>query len=638
MSDASQGVASAAPCVVLSDVMVMMRDGVCLATDIYFPPGYRIGIDAPLPTLLERTPYGKTEVSRSERRKGQAALPRAQVAVQFARHGYAVIYQDCRGRHASEGHFTKYLSEGPDGYDTMQWAARQPWSTGRFGTMGLSYSAHTQMALACLNPPGLSCMVIDSGGFSNAHQCGIRQGGAFELKQAVWACKHAMQSPAALADPLVMQALQEQDLHAWFARMPWRPGHSPLRFSSEYENYLFEQWNNESFDEYWQQLGIHAAGYYDTMADIPVVLMSSWYDAYVATTTENYQAFSSRRTSPVQLIMGPWLHGDRNISYSGDVEFGDTAIIDGQIAEDWVAFRLQWFDRWMKPAAAGVPLADAPAARVFMMGGGSGTRNAEGRMEHGGRWIQAESWPLPATRFVPFHLHADGRLGADAPQVDAASISYTFDPAHPVPTIGGSLTSGAPIFEGGAFDQREDERFFGISNPGIPLAARPDVVVFESEVLTQDTAVAGNISVRLWVSSDAPDTDFTAKLIDVYPMSADYPQGYAMNLTDGIFRCRFHESWQRPVMLEAGRVYEICIEAFATCNLFKKGHRIRLDISSSNFPHFDVNTNSGENPATARRKQVAVNTLHLDRHRPSHVLLPLVDVAGLEPLADISAM
>ncbi|WP_414447614.1 CocE/NonD family hydrolase [Burkholderia sp. 22PA0099] len=625
--------AAASPAAGLADLMVPMRDGVRLATDVYLPPGYRVGIDAPLPAILERTPYGKTDLSRSEIHHGAPPMNRADVARYFAARGYAVVMQDCRGRYGSEGAFEKYIAEGPDGFDTMAWIAAQPWSDGRVGTMGLSYAAHTQLAAACLNPPALACMVLDSGGFANGYHCGIRQGGAFELKQATWAFNRARNSPAAEADPLVAAALAGHDLRDWFARMPWRPGHSPLASVPDYEHYLFEQWTRDAYDDYWRQPGICAEHFYGAMRRVPAIWMSSWYDAYVQSTLANFAALSDVPEAPAYLIMGPWLHGDRNVRYSGDVDFGEHAAIEGELAEDWLAMRARWFDRWLKPADA--PRAVEPVARIFVMGGGSGRRNADGRMSHGGRWIGAPSWPLPGTQAVPFHLRADGSLTRDPAAADDAqtSIAYAFDPARPVPTIGGALTSGAPVFEGGAFDQRELPGFFGVQAPGRPLAARPDVLVFQTPPLEHDVAVAGPIRVRLWVSSDAPDTDFTAKLIDVCPPNADYPDGYAMNLTDGIFRCRFHASWEAPELLEAGRVYEIAIEPFATANRFARGHRIRIDISSSNFPHFDVNPNSGEAPALARAPRVAVNRVWLGAGTPSQLVLPIVETAQLDALA-----
>ncbi|WMD22844.1 CocE/NonD family hydrolase [Achromobacter seleniivolatilans] len=625
-----------APCSaqVLADRMVLTRDGIRLATDVHLPAGYRIGVDAPLPVILERTPYGKAEVSRSEQLGERLGVPRPEIARHFVQHGFAVVFQDCRGRYGSEGHFTKYLSEGPDGFDTLAWIVEQPWCNGKIGTMGLSYAAHTQLALACLNPPGLTCMVLDSGGFSNGYQCGIRQSGAFELKQATWAFKQAKLSPAAQHDPLVLAALEAQDIRQWFSRMPWRPGHSPLSPVPEYEDYLFEQWRADTFGDAWRQLGIYAEGYYDAIPDIPVVLMSSWYDAYVRSTMENYDALTAGRQAPVQLIMGPWLHGDRNITHSGDAEFGPAAAFDGNVAASWLDFRLAWFRQWLqgKPAAQASD-ASGPAARLFLMGGGSGRRDPDGRFEHGGQWVQADAWPVPQATATPLYLHADGRLSETPSSLPDAHISYQSDPRLPVPTIGGSLTSGQPVFEGGGFDQREDSRFFGVQQPGLPLSSRADVVVFQTTPLVRDVAVVGPVTVKLFVSSDCPDTDFTAKLIDVYPPSESDPQGYALNLTDGIFRCRFHESWERASPLQPAKIYEITIEPFATCNLFKRGHRIRLDIASSNFPKYDVNPNSGETASDAREKRIALNTLHLSPQHASHITICLAEPQTLTPLA-----
>lgn len=614
------------------DRMVRLRDGVKLATDVHRPARDGRSVDGRFPVILERTPYGKSQISRSEINLG-AAQPtsRAEVAAYFVRHGYVVIYQDCRGRHGSEGEFVKYLSDAEDGEDALAWILAQPWCDGRIGTMGLSYAAHTQMALASMGPKGLAAMVVDSGGFSNAYMSAIRNGGAFEMKQVTWAYNQAKESPLAKSDPVVRAALEAEDIKAWFKAFPWKPGHSPVRHVPEYEAYLFEQWTRGRFDDYWRKPGIYAEGYHDKVPDVPAVHMSSWYDAYVRTATENYLGLKAKKTGPIRLILGPWLHGDRTSTFSGDVDFGPAAPIDGNIAANWSEFRRRWFDRWLKGLKNGVD--DEPEVRLFLMGGGSGRRIASGRLDHGGRWIAASGWPLPETAFTPYYLHGDGRLDPRQPAKGASPLAYDYDPAKPCPTVGGGLTSGQPVFEGGAFDQREDPRFFGIQNPGLPLAARTDVLVFETPPLAQDVAVIGPITVKLWISSSCVDTDFTAKLIDVHPPTQDDPRGFAMNLTDGILRCRYRESWEAPSMMTPGQVYEITIEPFATCNLFKAGHRIRLDVSSSNFPRFDVNPNTGEPEGMARLKRIATNTVHVDRDRPSHVVLPIVPVASLEPLS-----
>lgn len=617
--------------VVERNVMVAMRDGVRLATDVYHPAKDGLPMAGRRPAILERTPYGKRERSRSEIEVGmEGPMNRAEVATYFARAGYTVIYQDCRGRYDSEGEFTKYLSEADDGFDTAEWLISQSWSDGRFGTMGLSYAAHTQAALACLNPPGLACMVMDSGGFSNAFRCGIRQGGAFELKQATWAYSNAKESARAAGDERAWAAMEAEDIRSWFAAMPWREGVSPVRWAPEYETYLLEQWRSGTFDDSWRRVGLFMAGFYDTFPDIPIVLMSSWYDAYVASTLENYHGLARPERQPVSLIMGPWLHGNRNTTYAGDVSFGPLAPLGGNVTTSWLSFRRAWFDRWLK--AARDSDVENPRIRIFAMGGGSGRKNADGRLDHGGHWLQASEWPLPGTETRIFYLRSGGRLSLTAGGSDDPPLVYDFDPNNPVPTIGGSLTSGQPIFEGGGFDQREAPRFYGATRNGLPLSARADVLTFETDPLAEDLFVAGPITIELMVSSDAPDTDFTAKLIDVYPPCEDYPTGYALNITDGIMRCRYRNSFEKPEAISPAEVFQIVIEPFATANLFAKGHRIRIDISSSNFPKYDVNPNTYAPEGTGRTKRVACNTVFCDAARPSALRLPIVPAGAMKAL------
>lgn len=605
------------------DVMVAMRDGIRLASDIYCPANAGTPLAGPLPVILERTAYGKSERSRSEIEVGMdRPMTRSEVASHFVRHGYVVIYQDCRGRYGSEGEFTKYLAEGPDGFDTLAWIVEQPWCNGKIGTMGLSYAAHTQMALACLNPPGLATMVLDSGGFSNAFTCGIRQGGAFELKQATWAYNNAHESATAQQDPLLLAALEAEDLHAWFRAMPWAEGRSPIRWIAEYESYLLDQWRRGTFDDYWKQIGLYAAGHYDTLPHIPVALLSSWYDAYVRTTFENYEGLARSGTRHLSLMMGPGLHGNRNTTFAGDVSFGTNAPIGGNVTPSWLEYRRHWFDRWLWGRDNGID-AD-PAVRLFLMGGGSGRKTADGRLDHGGRWISAAAWPVPEAEALRLHLHADGRLAADLPVADALPLVYDFDPSNPVPTIGGALTSGQPIFEGGGFDQREAQRFYGCTRPGLPLSARRDVLSFETDLLAEDTTIVGPVTVTLYVTTDGPDTDFTAKLIDMHPPSPDYPTGFALILTDGIFRCRYRKSFEQPEPCVPGEIMEITIEPFATANLFKAGHRIRLDISSSNFPKYDVNPNTGASEGFGRTQRVARNSVLASASHPSHLRLSVI--------------
>jgi putative CocE/NonD family hydrolase len=600
------------------DIMVPARDGIGLATDIYRPPGA-----GPFPAILERTPYDKSAPSRSERTAALATpRSRVEVAAYFAAHGYAVVYQDCRGRYRSQGRFTKYLSEAEDGSDTLRWLVAQPWCNGRIATMGLSYAAHAQMALGCLDAPGLAAQFIDCGGFSNAYRSGIRHGGAFDLKQATWAYRNAL---ADARDPAVRATLEAQDIAAWFARMPSRPWHkgdSPVSAAPEYEDYLFEQWSHGSFDEFWQQPGIYAEGYYDRYADVPGVHLSGWYDPYARTAVENYLGLSRRKRGPMQLILGPWTHGDRSLTYAGKVEFGPTAAIDGNLAGDFFALRLRWFDRWVRDVDNGVER--EPAVRVFVMGGGSGRRNPQGRLDHGGFWRSAAEWPLPQTEWTRLYLRADRGLGREPGPEGAAPLALLANPLDPVPTNGGALSSGEPVMRGGAYDQRTGPAVFGARPPYGALAERPDVLSFATLPLTADFEIAGPIELRLWLASDALDADIHAKLVDAYPPSEDYPQGFAMNLSEGLLRLRYRDSWEEPRSMASGEVYAVTIELFPTANRFQRGHRLRLDLAGSNFPHFDVNPNSGEPEGSAAQPRVATTRIFVDRLRASHLVLPVI--------------
>jgi len=590
-----------------SNHRVRLRDGVNLATDVYRPAQAGQAAAGRFPVILERTPYGRNiTYFRDITATNATPKSRAEVADYYVRHGYVVIFQDCRGCRDSEGKFVKYLSEGYDGFDTCAWIRAQPWCNGHIGTMGLSYAAHTQVALACLNPPGLKAMYVDCGGFSNAYQDGIRQGGAFELKQVTWAYNLSLESPEARQSPALLAALKKVDLKASFANMPWKRGHTPISLVPEFESYVYEQWEHGKFDEFWKQLGIYAEGYYSQFSAAAMVHLSGWYDAYSRTATDNYVGLSKRKRGPVRLIMGPWTHGARSTPHSGDVDFGPGATLDADGGDIFLR-RLQWFDRYLKGVDTGARH-EAPV-RLFVMGGGSGRKTTEGRLDHGGRWRSESDWPIPDTRLTPYFLSVHGGLSAARPGPEAASLTYDFNPDHPVPTKGGTVTSGEPLMRPGGFDQRDE---------------RPDVLVFETEPLAADVEITGAIEANLWIRSDAVDTDFTIKLIDLYPPSEDYPQGYALNLTDGILRCRYRQSWSDPTLMTPGEVYAIKVAAFPTSNLFKRGHRIRLDVSSSNFPHFDVNPNTGAPEGTGGVRRVARNTVYMDATRASHVVLPVI--------------
>ena len=601
---------------VLRDVMIPMRDGVRLAADVYLPEGG----EGPLPALLERTPYDRRGTNHADRSAADP-IPRSkpEIAAEFARGGYAYVLVDCRGRYGSEGVFTKYANEAEDGFDVLAWMVQQDWCDGRIGTLGLSYGAHVQAAAACLNPPGLRAMFMDSGGFSSAFHSGVRQGGAFELKQLTWAMKHARLSPLSQDDPVRLAALNAEDVRDWMAVNPWRPGQTPLAAAPEYDAFIQDMWRRETFDDFWRTPDVCSACHEDTFTDAPMVFMSSWYDPYALSATDNYARFSRSKTGPVKLIMGPWTHGQRSVSYAGDVDFGSQATLDRHLAPDYVALRRAWFDRWLKGQAAPDYL-EAPVS-LFVMGGGSGRRTLEGRLDHGGHWRAEADWPLPGTVFTDFHLHADGGL---SPEVAApGECSWRHDPDHPVPTIGGAIASGAPVMEAGGFDQRETPGLFGATVIGRSLADRDDVLVFQTEPLDQAVEVTGPITARLSVSSSALDTDLMVKLIDVYPPSPDYTEGYALNLTHGVLRLRFRDSFEAPRPMVPGEVYDVEIQLFPTSNLFAAGHRIRLDVASSNFPHFDVNSGTGAPAGEVTGTVVAINHIHTGSER-SRLVLPVV--------------
>lgn len=596
-----------------------MRDGVHLATDVYTAGEQR----GARPVILERTPYGKRKPRDSDQsRRGTPVVQPHESASFFVARGYTVVRQDCRGRGRSGGEFVKYLNEGPDGADTIEWIAAQPWCDGRVLMNGVSYSAHAQTAAAAEAPPALSAMFLDSGGFSSAYEAGMRMGGAFELKQATWAFRHAVRSKEAAEDAVLAAGLAQTSVAEWFRMMPWRAGNSPLSLLPGYESYLLDQWANENFGSFWSQPAIYARGSYNRFPDVPSFHISSWYDPYVLSAIENFSELGRRKQSPSYLLLGPWTHGRRCLTYSGDVDFGSEAPFDGNVASSYLDFRADWFD-----AVANGTADPRPPVTYFVMGGGPGTRNADGRLEHGGTWRHATTWPPENTERIPFYLSSAGGLQAD-PVTDETALTYAFDPSDPVPTIGGQVTSGEPVMRGGAYDQVTGPHVFGAREPYLPLCARPDVLAFRTPPLIEPVTIAGGIEVELFVSSCAPDTDFTVKLVDEYPPSADYPRGFAMNLTEGILRARFRESFSDPELMEPGAIYRLTVTAPDTANHFAAGHRIRLDVSSSNFPRFDVNPNTGGVVATTRTKHVAENTIHMSPEHPSAVILSVANRAS----------
>ncbi len=607
--------------VVERNVMMTARDGIRLGTDVYRPalpaagnpgsigltPDGLAAVEGTFPVILERTPYDKTGLGL--RRKGHY----------YARRGYVVVIQDVRGRFTSEGEWYAFGDEGPDGYDTCAWIVEQPWSNGKIATTGCSYAGCTQSALASLDPPGLAGMFVEEGPW-NYHTASMRHNGACEMRFMVYAFRMATTSKEALSDPRLRQSLDSAfaNVAQWVANAPLKKGVSPLAEVPSYEQWHLDVLTHGDLDEYWRRPGYGPELYYDQHADVPTVYFGGWYDSYARSTCTNYVELTERKESQQALIMGPFTHGtgSAEVSHAGDVDFGRDAAI-----YDMNELRLHWFDYWLKGEETGA--AHTKPVQIFVMGGGSGKRNSDGRLDHGGHWRAEDEWPLARTQWTPFYLHADGDLNSDAPSSSSRASSFTFDPANPVPTIGGNLSAGDPVLVAGAYDQRGDERFFGYTG-SLPLAARPDVLVFQTPPLAKEIEVTGPLTVKLWISSTAIDTDFTVKLLDVHPPNGDYPQGFAMNVTDSIQRARYRNSRESAEFLTPDTPTPISIVMYPTSNVFARGHRIRLDISSSNFPRFDVNPNTGEPLGRHTRLEEAHNTVFHERGRASHIVLPVI--------------
>jgi putative CocE/NonD family hydrolase len=589
-----------------TDVMVAMRDGVRLATDIYRPLVEGKPLDERLPVILTRTPYNKT---------GNASIGKY-----YAEHGYVFVAQDTRGRYNSEGIWHWLTDDGPDGVDCANWIAEQPWSNGKIGMIGTSYVGGTQHALAMEGSPYLKT-VIPVDAVSNMGYASMRNGGAFEMRFWNWIMLNAGRGSRAARDPGTAEVLKEMadQRHHYLALLPLRRGTTPLKLAPEFEDWLIEAMRHGANDDFWKQNNLIDHG--QSYQDIPVYLVGGWYDSWASNTTANYRVLAKQsRTSPVYLIMGPWIHGAQNGSQHGQVDFGDEAAI-----KDHLGWRRQWYDRWLKDDTSVVGKADPfrTPVRIFVMGAGDGHKTDKGKLYHGGYWRNENEWPLARAKAQSWHLHAGSKLSIDAPSGDGGSTSFQADPDHPVPTIGGNISSGNDILLQGAWDQRGGPHAWNWPRP-IPLSARNDVVVFQSEPLEQDMEVTGELAVELWISSSAVDTDFTAKLIDVYPPSSDFPGGFDLNIGDGILRTRFRESLAKEKLMQPGEIVKVTIRLYPTSNVFKKGHRLRVDVAGSNFPRFDINPNTGEPLAEQRRSLVATNTIYHDAEHPSRIILPVV--------------
>jgi putative CocE/NonD family hydrolase len=563
---------------------VEMRDGVHLVADVWRP-----ATDRPVPVLVARSPYG---------RQMSALMSEPEC---LADAGYAVVIQDCRGRFDSDGEWSYVYCEVDDGYDTVEWAASQPWSNGRVGMFGASYLGYTQWLAAIARPPHLEAIApevcvadywaasFDVGGAFRlslrlgwtatvvaqmAETWGIDEPSLKTLREAMEETRAAMADPPRLAEA---KRRAGDTMVAVLKRRPFRD--DPLYHGRA--SWLADIFEHEArTDSAW--LTRNPATHYADL-DLPVLDVGGWYDIHLGGTIANYvemrrQARTERARAAQRLVIGPWPHWNYQSTLVGEVDLGPEAVLDP------TAMRIEWFDRWLRD----LPARDNTPVRIFVMG-----ENV---------WRDEQEWPLARTQYTPWFLHANGRLDTAAPRAAGEPDRYTYDPRDPAPSVGGRLL-GIGEFAG-AFDQRTVE-------------ARDDVLVYTSDELAAPVELTGPIVVELWASTSAPDTDFTAKLVDVYP------DGRAINLCAGVVRAR-HSGAALP--LAPGAVYRFTIDLVATSVVLPAGHRIRVDVSSSSFPEWEPNPNTG-NPIgtdTDADLRPADQAIFHDPLHPSRVILPVI--------------
>ncbi len=609
--------------VAAKDVMVKTRDGIGLATDVYRPARDGDWADGRFPTVLCRTPYDKTDKRYTE------------IADFFVPRGYAVCLQDVRDRYRSEGtgdyFHTVTPQQGDDGYDTVEWIAAQPWSNGRVGTVGSSYAAITQVRLALERPPHLSAIWPDVVP-TNSYQHQSREGGAMQLHM-FWALFIHAQDAQDIRDDWEKQAEVWEDLknlRQLFWATPWQKGRLSLRHTPALEQSLLDYYTRGAYDEFWQRKENDFTRYYDKHADVPGTFTTGWYDGFPHSDTEYFAAMAAKNESPQRLIVGPWSHvGMRgDATWTLDVDYGADSVWGVQ---RYFEEQLRFFEAYLRED--GAPL-DDPPVRIFVMGGGSGRKTPLGKLDHAGRWRDEQEWPPARTRRATWYLNADGSLSEDERAAAGEPRRFTYDPAHPVPTIGGNycavgeLPADGPgiepmwarllnptlrlrnVLTPGPADQKESPEFFASTEPYPRLAERADVLVYRSEPLAEPVEVTGRATVRLRISSSAVDTDFTAKLVDVIPPNEDYPDGYDLLICDSVIRCRYRNGFEREELMEPGEQYDVEIQLPPTSNLFAAGHRIRVDVSSSNFPRLDRNPTPGEPMGRHTHEVVAENAVH----------------------------
>jgi putative CocE/NonD family hydrolase len=584
------------------DVPVRMRDGVTLATDLYIPLQDGQPLREKIPAVLQRTPYNKAGVEKE--------------ASFFASHGYLSVVQDCRGRRNSGGVFFPFVNEPKDGYDTIEWLAKHPLCDGKVGMCGCSYLGWVQLQAATQRPPALKTMIPFQGP-NNGYHYSMHTGGAVHLGLLRWCLQMATTSQEAQKNPLLDKGVQtmfaEDAFLSWAARTPWKRGQTPLSSIPAYEDGTFQLFfENNDYNAFWRQPGLGMDEQFASYPDIPTLWVGGWYDWYPRSISDGYQKMVALKHHNQYLLMGPWTHNNFEPA-CGDVHFGFGGS-NLRSHEDYWRLELQWFNRWLKDdraAEIGKPV------QVFVMGSGDGKR-VKDHLNQGGQWYHGDTWPPQDVRPTPFYLQAGGGLSREKPARPESSTSYTYDPRNTVSSTSRCFTFRRAI---GPKDQIELATLPGHGLPGMPIASRPDVLVFQTEPLAKDVLIAGNIKVVLHVSSDAPDTDFFVKLIDVHPPSLDYPAGFALPLTDGVIRARYRESFSTPSLLKPGQVYRLEFPLEPSANRFQAGHRIRVDVCSSNFPSYDINRNTGD--PNDRRWRLAENTVWHGAKHPSAILLPI---------------
>jgi putative CocE/NonD family hydrolase len=555
-------------------VMVPTRDGTRLAADAYVPTDR----EAPGPTIVERTPY--------DRRNGEMLA----LASAFVARGYNVVIQDTRGRGDSEGVFQHYIAmphEGEDGYDLLDWITAQDWSDGTVGTTGLSFTGSNQQSLAITGHPALKSQVILDAAI-NYFRRTVREDGAFVAGQlGTFALRMALTSPEARRDPRLRAELEKVRDRAkdWFGRAPWREGDSPVSALPAYERWLLFAQDNPVENETWRNPQMNLEAHIEKYPDIPILMVTSWYGHHQWSTFRKLDAFAHHK-SPTRVLVGTWIHASPygDSAFSGQAMFGPAATVSmNQI-------RIRWFGATLRGENVEA-LAASPRITYFVMGGGSGRRDPDGKIEHGGRWTFAESWPPAGGADLALHLTAAGRLDSEAPaKPGRRTIAANLD--APVPTIGSSIQNPEIIpgflVTGGA-DQVERPDAHLSPGTGLPLSSRPDVAVFRTAPLDEPLEITGPIYVKLWLSASAPSCDISVKIVDEHPKSGDWPGGFALNIAE--HHQRF-ASWTSRLADDEAVPTEVEIGPIHLANLFGKGHRIRLQIANTNWPRYDLNPES----------------------------------------------